>query len=158
MFSKLAAFFRRPVSDRYREALADIARGHPESALTRLEELLGDASFQAVDRATLINKCGVALVDLGRKDEARVRFSQALELNARFAPALTNLGNLLLEDGRPAEALERYESALLADDDYSLAHANRAVALKRLGRHGEAVRALRRADRLQGGLLPKRRR
>ena len=158
MFSKLAAFFRRPASDPYHLALAQIASGRPESGLVLLEGLLCDADFDGVDRATLLNKCGVALVDLGRKDDARRRFAEALAVNPRFAPAMTNLGNLLLEDGKAAEALERYDSALLADDDYALAHANRAVALKKLGRQGEAVRALRRADRLQGGWLPRRRR
>lgn len=154
MFSKLGALFRRHRQDPYRAALADLAQGHPQRALEALEALLDDPES---DRALLLNKCGVALVDLGRKDGARSRFLEALAARPRFAPALTNLGNLLLEEGDAAAALEQYESALLADDDYGLAHANRAVALKRLGRHGEAVRALRRADRLAGSVFPKRR-
>src|ERR1700693_3903951 len=79
-------------------------------------------------------------------------------LDARYAPALFNLGNLSLEDGRIDEAIEYYQAALRADDQYSGAHRNMGIACKRIGRHADAVRHLRIATRLEIRQAMKRRR
>jgi len=100
-------------------------------------------------RAAVYNKQGVALVALGRRDEALASFCGALSLNERCAPALVNIGNLLLEDGHVADAIDYYEAAISADERYHVAYANLGVALKRVGRPADAVRALRSAARLE---------
>lgn len=142
----LAPFRRKPLAP-YELALRSLAHGDYEDALQRLDALLNDGSASA-DRATLVNKRGVALVGLGRRDEARQAFENALQEKPRFAPALVNLGNLLLEDGELQAAVAQYESAIRSDDRYAPAHHNLAVGYKRLGRTADSVRELRRAHKL----------
>ncbi len=60
-----------------------------------------------------------------------------------------NIGNVALEDGRIDDALARFDAAIALDPDYPEAHHNRGVALRRLGRRRDAVRALRRATVLE---------
>ena len=72
----------------------------------------------------------------------------ALLADERCAPALVNIGNLLLEDGHVLDAVDHYESALRIDDGYAPAHGNLGVAFRRLGRGVESIRALKRAARL----------
>ena len=117
-------------------------------ALNLLDALSNDETLTARDRAAIANKRGVALIGLARRDEARQAFERAIVLQARFAPALVNLGNLLLEDGELDAAVAQYESAIRADERYAPAHHNLAVAYKRLGRTADSVRELRRAHKL----------
>jgi tetratricopeptide (TPR) repeat protein len=102
--------------------------------------------------ATIRNKLGVVRMALGRRDEAFGDFCLALALDERCAPALVNLGNLLLEDGHALDAIDYYEAAIRADEAYPAAYRHLGIALRRLGRRAEAVRALRAADRYAGRL------
>ena len=143
----LAPFRRKPLAP-YELALRALAHGEYAEALRRLDALFNDETLAARDRATIANKRGVALVGVGRREEARKAFEQVLELRPRFAPALVNLGNLLLEEGRLDAAVACYESAIRSDDRYAPAHHNLAIAFKRLGRTADSVRELRRAHKL----------
>jgi tetratricopeptide (TPR) repeat protein len=100
-------------------------------------------------RAAAHNKCGVALVALGRRSEALDSFCAALEADEGCIAALLNLGNLLLEDGHPLDAVDYYEGAIRLDAGSALAHRNLSAALRRLGRRSAAVRALKTAVRLE---------
>ncbi|MBV8344158.1 MAG: tetratricopeptide repeat protein [Candidatus Eremiobacteraeota bacterium] len=115
-------------------------------------ELL-DRPGTAVQRAFLLNKRGVARIGLERRELARADFADALEALPGYAPALTNLGNLLLEDGDLPGAIARYERAIANDREYHVAHLNLAVAYKRQGRIADSVRALRDAQRLERASL-----
>jgi tetratricopeptide (TPR) repeat protein len=139
---------RRPASDLDR-GLAALAAGRPDEALVHLAAVLEIEPSTDV-RALALNKRGVALVALGRRPEARAAFDESLEADRRYAPALVNIGNLLLEDGAVEEAIESYRAALRADQDYAGAHLNLGVALKRVGRTAEGVEHLRMAHRLEG--------
>jgi tetratricopeptide (TPR) repeat protein len=123
--------------------------GRHEVAVVEFEAALAAAADDA-SRAVTHNKCGVAHVALGRRREALAAFCAALDCDERCAPALVNIGNLLLEDGHPRDAIDYYEAAIVADEGYPPAHRNLGIALKRLGRRSESVRALRLADRLAG--------
>ncbi len=68
----------------------------------------------------------------------------------RFAPALANIGNLLLEDGAFEEAISHYEAAIRADESYAIAHLNLSVAYRKTGRRADAVRELRAGTPLGG--------
>jgi tetratricopeptide (TPR) repeat protein len=131
-------------------ALAAIARGQYEDAYKRFGALLGDAGLDPAERAFYLNKRGVALAALGRVPEAREDFEAALICVPRFAPSLTNLGNLLMEAGDVDGAVAQYRAAIAADDDYPVAHFNLGVALKRGGHVDEGVREMRKAQRLEG--------
>lgn len=121
--------------------------GEYTRAEDELSALLVDGA--SADRATIFNKRGVARVHLGRRAEALSDFAAALEIRPGFAPALVNIGNILLEEGDLEGAIGQYEAALRSDDRYRIAHLNLGVALKKLGRHADAVRAFRRADRFR---------
>jgi lipoprotein NlpI len=129
-------------------ALAALGRRDFAGAQAELTSLL-ERARDGIERAFLLNKRGVARVGLDLRDLARDDFSAALEANARHAPALTNLGNLLLEAGRVEEAISHYERAVESDPDYAVAYLNLGVAYKRAGRVAEGVRALRNAQRLE---------
>jgi predicted Zn-dependent protease len=151
----LAAFApRRVPQNAYERAVVALERGDFENALQALDAL--DAAPDSVSRATVENKRGVALVGLARREEALAAFCAALEADEKHAPALVNLGNLLLEDGHPEDAVDYYEAALRADPHYAVAYQNLGVACKRLGRRAESVRNLRVAARLESRRRPGR--
>jgi tetratricopeptide (TPR) repeat protein len=146
LFRKIASRERTP-----RElALAAVAAGEYDDACARFGELLADSSLTPADRAFYLNKRGVALAALERALEAREDFEAALEAVPRFAPSMTNLGNLLMDAGDAEGAIARYRAAIAADDDYPVAHFNLGVALKRAGNVAEGVREMRKAQRLEG--------
>jgi tetratricopeptide (TPR) repeat protein len=146
-----AAFGARRPGERgpLERGAAELAAHRPAAALACFEESLR-AAASAAERSRAHNKRGVALVALGRRDDGLAAFCAALAEDDRSAPALTNIGNLLLEDGHVRDALDYYEGALRADDAYALAHRNRAAALRALGRRGDAVRALKAAAKREG--------
>jgi len=150
-FGKFASRERSP-----RElALEAIARGRYGEALERLDALLAQPELRPAERAFYLNKRGVARVALGEPEAARADFESALACVARYAPAMANLGNLLMEAGDVQAAIGRYEAAVAADDDYAVAHFNLGIAYKRAGRLDEGVRAMRKAQRLEGR-MPKK--
>jgi lipoprotein NlpI len=134
---------------RFACALNALDRGDFFGADREFSELLAGDLLSSTERAFLFNKRGVARVGLQRRDLAHPDFTAALEAAPGYAPALTNLGNLLLEDDEIDAAIERYESAIAADPEYAVAYLNVSVAYKRRGRIAEAVRALRRSQRLE---------
>lgn len=109
-----------------------------------------EEAAQPQQRAFYLNKRGIARVKLGRREDARADFESALECVGRYAPALTNIGNLLLEDGRVDDAITAYRDAIDADREYAVAYVNLGTAYKRAGRLAEAVRAMRAGLRLEG--------
>jgi tetratricopeptide (TPR) repeat protein len=129
-------------------AVATLGRGEFASAERAFGELL-EGSGSPAERAFLLNKRGVARIGLERRDLARADFTSALDALPGYAPALTNLGNLLLEDGDDAGAVVQYERAIASDREYAVAHLNLGVAYKRQGRIADSVRELREAQRLE---------
>ena len=132
----------------FERGVAALDAHRPEAALELFAEVLALESDSAA-RAAALNKRAVALIALERRAEANEALVEALRENERCAPALVNLGNLLLEGGDLAGAIERYHAAIRADPDYSGAHLNLAIALKRSGQRAESVRHLRIARRLE---------
>lgn len=53
------------------------------------------------------------------------------------------------ELGRPEEALVAYEQALRLNPNYALAHHNRGIVLRKMGRLKEAEQAFQKAQDLQ---------
>ncbi|HVN69178.1 MAG TPA: tetratricopeptide repeat protein [Candidatus Binatia bacterium] len=135
---------------RFACALEALERRDFAEAERELTALLDGDALAASGRAFLLNKRGVARVGAGLRDAARADFDSALAASARYAPALTNLGNMLLEEGDVDAAIARYEEAIASDGEYATAHFNLGVAYKRAGRLAEGVKALRRAQRLEG--------
>lgn len=91
---------------------------------------------------------GTALILDGRPQEAQARFERALALDPKHHRALTNMGNVALEEERVDEAIELYQRAIELDEGFANAHHNLGVAYRRKGMMGKSVRALRRAQRV----------
>jgi tetratricopeptide (TPR) repeat protein len=79
---------------------------------------------------------GEILRDLGRREEARAAFEEALRLDPGNARARTGIGWLLLETNRPAEALAEFRQA---HPRLPMTVVGQALALHRLGRLREAT-------------------
>jgi len=138
-----------PERSSYAEGATALDRGRLADALAFFTAAYDEATDDA-QRADALNKRGVTHVRRGERESALDDFIAALDLDSRYVPTITNVGNLLLEDGDHDEAIEHYEAALRLDDDYHIAHLNLAVAYKKTGRRAESVRHLRRASRLEG--------
>ena len=139
--------------DRFACALDALERRDFARAERELDELLAGPRTRA-ERAFLLNKRGVARMGLEARDLARTDFAGALEAVDEFPPALTNLGNLLLDDGELDAAIAYYKRAIAKDAEYAIAYLNLGVAHKRAGRLDDAVRALREATRLEQRQAP----
>lgn len=148
-FLRRFAVGQPPGRSPYAEGTIALERGRLVDALAFFTDAYDTASDDA-QRAGALNKRGVTYVRRGERDAALADFIAVLEIDPRYVPTITNLGNLLLEDGDHDEAIEHYEAALRLDDDYHVAHLNLAVAYKKTGRRAESVRHLRRANRLEG--------
>lgn len=129
-------------------------RGDFAAAETLLTHAIDEAQTPS-RQAFYLNKRGVARVNLGRPQDARTDFERALQCRRRYAPALTNLANLLLEEGRVDEAIAAYCEAIDADGEYAVAYVNLGTAYKRAGRLDDAVRAVRTGLRLEGRKRPR---
>jgi tetratricopeptide (TPR) repeat protein len=129
--------------------MAALGRRDFAQAEREIAALLAQSDLPAPERAFLLNKRGVARIGMGAPQAACEDFNAALELLPSHAPALTNLGNLLLEEGDVDGAIARYRAAIAADREYAIAYLNLGVAYKKSGRIAEAVRALREAQRLE---------
>jgi protein O-mannosyl-transferase len=92
---------------------------------------------------------GNAYADLGRQEDAVVRFRETARLRPEFARAHNNLGNALDALGRTAEALPSYERAVQLKPDMAEAHNNLGIAYAALGRHEAGETALRTAIELR---------
>jgi tetratricopeptide (TPR) repeat protein len=147
-FRRLLALFSAPRTP-LDAALRDLAHGEAERALEALDELLR-CEDSADRRAEIVNKRGVALVALERRDEAREAFRSALEIVPHFAPALVNLGNLELERGELESAIGFYHQALERDSQNASAYRHLALVYRKMGRGADALKAFSRARRLEG--------
>lgn len=152
---RLLAAFRRP-ADPFERAVLALERGDAAGAVAAFTAVLHQAPNDQA-RVRIHNKRGVAHVNLGRRDEALRDFTEALAIDPAYAPAITNIGNLLFEDGDVDEAIAHYEAAVRADENYPLAHLNLGIAYRRAGRRAAAVREMRLANRLEGRALFRRR-
>lgn len=90
---------------------------------------------------------GTALIFDREFEAAQAHFERALELDPRHYRAITNLGNIALEQDRIDEAVSAYERALKLNDDFPNAYHNLGVAYRKRGEFGKSVRMLRRAQR-----------
>ena len=146
---RLFAAPRRPdVSTAYGRGLVALETGRAHDAVAAFTDAAAEAPDGA-GRAAACNKRGVALVALDRRDLAVAAFCDALAADEGCAPALANIGNLLLEAGHLEDAVDHYDAAIRADDRHAPAYRNLAVALRRLGRLPASVRAFRTAVRLE---------
>ncbi|HVB32364.1 MAG TPA: DUF4388 domain-containing protein [Gemmatimonadaceae bacterium] len=94
---------------------------------------------------------GVAFYKTGMFDESVREFRRVMDLRANDAAARFYIGLVLLRQERWADALAVYEEATARPGVAAAVYHNMAYALERLGRFGEAQRALHEAGKRSGG-------
>lgn len=99
--------------------------GQPDKALSHFAAV---TALRPESASAWFNE-GVALESLGRGEEAKARYVQALTRAPAYSPALNNLAALHLKEGRLADARAGFERAVSADPKNADAHANLALAL-----------------------------
>ena len=129
-------------------ARALLAARRPEEALAASRA----AVEQAPDDVKAHVNGGVALIRMGRLDEAEEWLRRALAIDPRHPVVLQNLAESLRKRERFDEALGYYRAAMEADPGNAFPHAGMGHALFGLERYGEAVRSLDRALELAPGL------
>jgi tetratricopeptide (TPR) repeat protein len=101
------------------------------------------------NRMWLLNLSGVVKYVKGDQAAAMDRFSQALQMDHTFSPALLNVGVMLDRSGKPSEALKAFELLFADLDDgvsdrtYAAAYTEWGRTLEKLGRRAEAIAVLR---------------
>jgi tetratricopeptide (TPR) repeat protein len=91
---------------------------------------------------------GVVLTQLGRTQEAKEHYEQALRIKPDFADAYNNLGTALYQTGQFEEAIKQYQQALQLKPDYADAYNNLGTALRQTGKFEEAIEQYQQALRL----------
>ncbi len=99
-----------------------------------------------------LNDLGIALMKLGRIEEAISRYEAAIGLERSYPEGHNNLGIALAKLGRWPEALAHYEEALRLAPEYADAHNNLANLLSDMGRIPEAIERYERALELSPGV------
>jgi SAM-dependent methyltransferase/Tfp pilus assembly protein PilF len=146
--SEAEAIYRRVLEGSPARADALVLLAGVEHATGRQDEAL--AHVEAAIRANakvphFHNLRGLIHEARGESARAEAAYRGALAIQASFAPALFNLGNVLRAGGRNAEAIACYRRALAAEPRYAAALNNLGVALEDEGRVEEALAAYRAA-------------
>ena len=134
------------------KAAAQRRSGYLEAAVKSAR----DAASLEPEEARNWLSLGASQLELGRHDAAEIAFRRGWRLRPRppdrvATQLLLGLTKALLDGDRAGDALEVLEEPLagrLAEHEH-LVQLNRAVALVRLHRHGEAIEALERAGRAE---------
>ena len=120
----------------YAAAADDVRNGRAAQAVPVLERMLAQSPADLKAR----NLLGIALMNLGRKEEARVQFQKALAINPSFHAALKNLAVDEMAMGLKAEAKRDFQQLLKAVPDDPVAHTYLGEMLFAAGSYLEAKR------------------
>lgn len=114
-----------------------VRRGDYAAAMIHLKELLAVDPREEIALGML---AGI-YAELKMPDRAEALYREVLTVNPRNPLARFQLGLLQLAEKRPSDALEMLRPALADESDF-LAHFHSGLALRQLGRAGEARRLL----------------
>lgn len=122
--------------------------GQARFSVQQLETQVQPALQEALTRAEAHNLLGVAQAQAGQVAAAKAHFEAAREADPQHHRAVSNLGNMALEEGRldEAEALQRQAIAL--NGDFASAHHNLGVVLRQQGKLAQSVGHIKRGQRL----------
>ena len=93
----------------------------------------------------VLNDLGLAMIRVGRLEEARYYLNQVLELRPVFPKAYNNLGLIELNQGKPQEAERFFAMAVEMDPDSPEANNNFGLAFARQGKTEKAFELFTRA-------------
>ena len=142
----------------YRKALAldpDCASAHFNLAVASLQsDKLQEAethyrrALEGRPNAETHNGLGYVLAKQGRADEAVAEFRTAIEADANFTPAYSNLADILVKQQKLEEAADTYQR-MLAVKPTAAAYSALGDVLDQLGRSDEATEQFARAKTLE---------
>lgn len=101
----------------------------------------------------VVNKC-IALMTLGREEEAGASFAAAARMKPPNAAALYNYGVFLEKKGEADKALEQYDRAIVVAPLHLMALFRRASLLRKQGRLDEAREGLALVTRMYPSFQP----
>jgi tetratricopeptide (TPR) repeat protein len=125
------------------EATKALDKHDPDTALIGLNNVTSPLLLAEV--ATLR---GTALIYHNDIAGAKASFEKAVSLDPKHYRAITNLGNIALEENNLDEAISKYEYALKLNDHFANAHHNLAVAYRKKGMVSKSVSELKKAQRV----------
>jgi tetratricopeptide (TPR) repeat protein len=115
--------------------------GRYEEALPHCDLIAKDPTFSSPWRP--LTNCGWSLMQLGRYNEARAHFVEALDFYPRFGPALLNLGILEAKEGHKMAAITTLGKAISSNRLGGLgiaeAHYRLGEVYMELGRRDKAI-------------------
>ena len=119
--------------------------GHREESIRQYKQALGDETS-----GELCRNLSLALLEMGRLDEAMQYARQSLELRPNYSQGHAMLASILKKMGRGAEAINSYNQAIRLDPLNQSAHHNLATELMVGGRIDEAIAHYKKAIELRG--------
>ena len=141
------AFTRESMLSLVSDALQHQQSGQTSQAVALYDRILS----LKPDIAEVHCNRGVALVSLGRLEDAETAYRQAIALNPSFANAHNNLGVVLCEIGKPYDAELAFRAAIKLKPKAPQPHLHLGVALRRQSKFGDAEIAHRQAIALDPG-------
>ncbi len=143
----------------YEKALESLEKGEKEALTAELlfqkaitYRLMGkfSAALREIKGALSLDKTAAFYNEKGLNEEAlnclesaKLSYEEALEMNAYFADAFANLGNIYFKENDFKRAEDAYKRALGVDKDFLNAHHNLALLLHKMGRLNEALEHFR---------------
>ena len=98
-----------------------------------------DNALSGINNHVFLNEKGLILEALGQDEEALQTYLSASDMNAYYADAFANQGNIYLKRGQDDLSEDAYKRALALDNKFFMAHHNLATLLYRQGRKYEAL-------------------
>ena len=103
--------------------------------------------------ATLRNKLGLAKLQLGQTEQARVDFEKAAKLNPKYPDAFNNVGAVYFMQNKPGSAAKYFKKAVALDETRATFHVNLGSAWFNQKKFDRAINEYARALELDPGVL-----
>jgi tetratricopeptide (TPR) repeat protein len=124
------------------------ATGDSTSAATLVDQIIASLPPDDENVKQAHNLKGLIAQRYDRLDEASSEYRHAIQLDPRFAPPHTNLGNVLRQQGKMDEAIAEYRLATQLDPKSAAVHTNLGNAFEEQGKPNEAISEYRLAIQL----------
>uniref|UniRef100_A0A7C4TG23 Tetratricopeptide repeat protein n=1 Tax=candidate division WOR-3 bacterium TaxID=2052148 RepID=A0A7C4TG23_UNCW3 len=131
---------KKEALDHFDRATLYYYRGSYELALSEIEKAL-----EIEKLAEYLNLKGLILTELGREEEAKGAYEEALKLEPNLAEIYNNLGLLYIKTKKLNEAVSSFQQAIKRNVNYCLAYVHLGKALIELERFDEAIEAFEHA-------------
>jgi tetratricopeptide (TPR) repeat protein len=135
LLSKLQLKFTPPDEPERTLAKKMLQKGHFYAAAN----LLRKATAVWPQNAENLNNLAVSLMKIGQNDESIIDFTQAIEINPRFAEAYINRGSAYYNQNNLPQAISDYTKAIEINPKYAEAYLGRGNAYDRQGNFTQAI-------------------